>query len=188
MIDVLGKLYQHEQPKILNGHEDGLTRREFEHDSFLENEILLCLSKLEHTQTQIKSGKVKKPSAVLEMLVEMANKVLDFFDKTVSPRSDAVNLQNELSGQMSRYSVARWIQTADGRYSSKSAGEVLKRAESSEQFQVFADLCLSMIVAMDSAFKVLVTCFFSKTSAKEISEAYNLYLHDLNATIGEIRI
>jgi len=165
-----------------------LSDREIEHDNFLENDMMLFLSQLEQTQSQIKEGKVRKPTAVLEVLVQMANKSLDFFDKTVHRRSGEASLRKELTRHVTRYSVARWLQTNDGRYSSKSANEILKRSESAERFQVFADLCLSIIGTMDSVFRVLVTCFNAKTTAKEINEACNLYLHDLNATISEIKV
>lgn len=163
-----------------------LTEEENTQDSILEDRMMLLLSQLEQEQTQIKFGKVKGAEAVLGSLVDMANSVLDCFDKAVIRRRDGVKLHKDCTKYISRYPVARWLLTPDGKLSNKSAQELYKQADSAQSQQVFADTCLSIIGVMDSAFKVLIACFHSRESANDMDEAYNLFLRDLNDTVGNL--
>ena len=84
--------------------------------------------------------------------------------------------------------MARWLLTPAGKLSNESASDIYKRADAAQRQQVFADICLSIIGTMDSTFKVLVSCYNSKEFSNEMNEAYNVFLNDLNTTIGALKI
>lgn len=168
--------------------EHELTEEEAAQDENLENRLMHLLSQLEEDQTQIKFGKVKGANAVLDSLVTMANKVLDFFDTVARKHSDRESLHKECSKNIFRYPIARWLLTPEGRLSNSSAIKLYKRTQASQRQQTFADICLSIVGVMDSSLKVITTCFNSKQTATEMSDAYNVFLNDLDSTIGEVKL
>lgn len=165
-----------------------LTQEEASQDEILENRLMHLLSQLEEDQTQIKFGKVKGANGVLDSLVKMANKVLDFFDTVAHKHSDKESIHKECSKNIFRYPIARWLLTSDGRLSNSAAIELYKRQHASQRQQIFADICLSVVGVMDSSLKVTTTCFNSKSAATEMSDAYNVFLNDLDSTIGEVKL
>lgn len=165
-----------------------LTEEEITLDTILEDKIMLLLWQLEEEQTQIKFGKVKGASAVLDSLVNMANIVLEFFEKIANNHKRSAELKKDCSKYISRYPMARSLLTPGGYLSNISAAEIYTRANIAQREQIFADICLSITGVMDSTFKVVVGSFNSKDAAKEIAEAYNLFLRDLNDTVGQLSI
>lgn len=165
-----------------------LTEQEITEDSILEDRMMLLLAQLEQEQSQIKFGKLRGAIQILGALVNMANTVLISFETIASKRSNEASLKKECTRYISRYPMARWLLTPEGHLSNKSALELLQHADSVQRQQVFADVCLSIIGVMDSTFKVIASCFYSKDCSTEITEAYNLFLSDLNDTVGDIKI
>jgi hypothetical protein len=168
--------------------EQVLTQEETAQDETLEDRLMHLLSQLEENQTQIKFGKVKGANAVLDSLIKMANKTLDFFDTVVRNRPNQESLHKERTKNIFRYPIARWLLTPEGRLSNSSAIELYKRSHASQRQQIFADICLSIVGVMDSSLKVLTACFNSKSTATEMSDAYNVFLNDLDSTIGEVKL
>lgn len=164
------------------------TEEEITQDTILEDKIMLLLWQLEEEQTKIKFGKVKGASAVLDSLVNMANIVLDFFEKIAANHKRSAELKKDCSKYISRYPMTRSLLTSVGNLSNISAAEIYTSANIAQREQVFADICLTLTGVMDSAFKVVISCFNSKDAAKEIDEAYNLFLRDLNDTVGQLNI
>lgn len=167
-----------------------LSPSEIERDSALENDLILLLSKLEHSRAQLaKKRSRKRATLALQILTEMVNHVLAFSEKWLDAETQADSLAKALAEAHDIYPAAQlsWIRHAP--LSDQTVLELYHTwaGNAASRLQAFHQTAQSLVYILETHFSIFATCFRSSSIADRWRETFSIFVPDLTQVVDTIQ-
>lgn len=143
-------------------------------DTSLENDLIILISTLEHTQSRfIEQHKGLKPEQLIDLLAGMVNEVAAVVEKYKDMIVESDPLGNFLTLIGYNCPAARYIKVKGNRIATDSSMELYKalKKDHSAQQQFFMEIQESLLYVMVSNYEHLLTCFFDQDYRQQWSDA-----------------
>lgn len=163
-----------------------LTVAEIEHDTHLENEMIVLMSRLDQLRARLAERQTqKRPVQALQILTGMANQVIEFSEDVLGRES--YSLDTKINRATEMFPSAQGLSAASNRLPPEQVAALYANASNiKRRQQIFKDLTHSIIAVIDDYFAQLTDCFRSSSATDELREAYGYFVNDLTKVVGGV--
>ncbi len=170
--------------------EELLTPIQGRHDEALEGDLFMLLSRLEQIQDRLSHKKIKKnPKAALQILTELINETVTFSEIWLDMEKYSDSLARVLAKTSDIYPSVQMLQVQNNKL---SVDVVLKLynswgKDSARRRKMFSQIGQCMLDIMETYFSLLLSCFYSPSTAELCRDVSDVFLADLTQTVDNIK-
>lgn len=166
-----------------------LSTAEIEWDNALEDNLILLLSRLEHSRSQLVDGKAQKRfSPALQSLTEMANHVIAFAEEHLDTGNSFSSLTAVWETTTRAYPQLRMLQVNDNRLSAEIASNLYSGGhhDPAERQEMFRQVTQGVAAILEAYFSLIITHFRSP-SVERWRETCTTFLAELTQVTESIQ-
>jgi hypothetical protein len=167
-----------------------LTQAEVEQDGILENDLILLLSRLEQLMAQLGEKKIqKRPPAALELLAELVNQVIKYYEGIPKADANRGSLVKALMQAGDVYQQARILQAQYNRLSVQTAVNLYHSwaGDPNDRRYMFRQISRGMIHVLESYFSLFTIYFQSLAMRDQWKETYSVFIYDLTRAVDKVQ-
>jgi len=166
-----------------------LAPAEIEQDNALENDLILLLSRLEHSRVRLDSRRSqRRPALALQILAEMVNHVMAFSEEWLDVEARANSLAKALAWAADVYPQVRLLHVQNNRLSAQTMSNLYSSwtSDSVERRETFHQIARGMVDVLETYFSLLADRFRSPSVADRWREPCRIFLADLTPVLKKI--
>lgn len=166
-----------------------LAPAEIEQDNALENDLILLLSRLEHSRVRLDSRRSqRRPALALQILAEMVNHVVAFSEEWLDVEARANSLAKALAWAADVHPQVRLLHVQNNRLSAQTMSNLYSSwtSDSVERRETFHQIARGMVDVLETYFSLLADRFRSPSIADRWREPCRIFLADLTPVLKKI--
>lgn len=179
---------QENEVRDYDGTDGRVAEGEIRHDSVLEANLLLLLSRIAQKMDELNEIKDKQPSATLQIMSDIVNSVAECFEGLLSVYPGEGFLTEAVDKAAASFSNVKLVHVDQNRISPQTAINLYSgwTGDRNERNQVFMQIALGIVDILESYFSLVTEKFNTPRMARDWKDTYSVCLNELSESVRSV--